>query len=142
MRALKRTATEGLGYLVSIVVIYNVPVILVATRSSVTDEQMLQLLQVSLLAINPLTNLALAATFAFRKGWGWWLPVLMGLLFIPTVFNIYNASALPYTLVYIAFGMLGIMPGRWLKEKRYQLRHTQPVRVPPEQDKWPDLREK
>lgn len=142
MRGLRRTATEGLGYLVSIVVIYMMPVILVAIRSSVTDEQMMRLLQVSLLTINPFANLALAATFAFRKGWGWWLPVLMGLLFIPAVFSIYNISALPYALVYIAFGMLGIMPGRWLKDKRYRVRHPQPVRVPPEQDKWPDLREK
>lgn len=71
---------------------------------------------VSLLLLNPLASLVAGAVHLYRHGFTPLLPWLFGLAFIPAALIAYNDTALPYALVYTAFGYLGQGIG-WLARR-------------------------
>lgn len=63
------------------------------------------------------TALLSAALGSFAKGKCKWLyPIFVGILFVPSVFLYYNASALVHTLWYAAVSLAGVAVGSFDKK--------------------------
>lgn len=77
----------------------------------------------SLLLINPIATLAAGAIHFVRHGFVPLLPWLFGLAFIPAALIAYNDTALPYALIYTAFGYLGQGAG-WLARRVVRARKS------------------
>lgn len=64
-----------------------------------------------LLIIAPAVCTIAAALVALRLGFTWWFPLIIGALFVPTIWIYYNESAWVYTLAYTLAGFLGLGAG-------------------------------
>ena len=64
-----------------------------------------------LLFINPLYCLSVGFIYARKHGMQWIIPILVGALFLPSIFIFYNSSALFYVLLYLALNILGSIAG-------------------------------
>lgn len=49
--------------------------------------------------------------YVIRYSFLWYLPILVGVAFFPSIFIYYNISAGIYTLVYMIFGYIGMSIG-------------------------------
>lgn len=67
---------------------------------------------VSMLAIMPLLCFVMAAMFGRKYGFCVWYGVLIGLLFVPSLFLFYNASAWVYAPVYGLIALVGNLLGK------------------------------
>lgn len=70
-----------------------------------------------LLVLNPLyvfiTNLIISETGNYKG----YMPVLIGILFLPTVFIFYNSSALIYIAIYIGLGFIASLIGNFIYKR-------------------------
>lgn len=71
-----------------------------------------------MLCVMPLTALITAVIFGLRRGFCPLLPIAAFLLFLPSVFLYYNASAWVYAPAYAVFVLLGMGIGRAFYGKR------------------------
>lgn len=81
------------------------------------DQRFGFLLILLLTAINPLAVFYACLVDGKRQGFKWVLPVLSVVLFLPTVFIFYNASALGYTIFYVIAGFAGEFFGHLIHKK-------------------------
>ena len=73
--------------------------------------------------VNPLATIIVAAVFAWRHGFSVTAPWLFGIAFLPAALVVYNETALPFALVYVAAGYLGEGVGLGLKRLLAALRN-------------------
>ncbi len=73
---------------------------------------------ISLLIIYPLVNFILSLIQAKKHGFDLMIPILSGLLFLPTVYIYYNESALFYVLAYATISLFGSGIGAIVKNNR------------------------
>lgn len=59
-----------------------------------------------ILVINPIWVLLVSVFFAIKYGFKLIVAILLGLLFIPTVFLVYNDTAMIYIAVYFVLSMI------------------------------------
>lgn len=71
-----------------------------------------------LLVVMPLTCLLTGFVFGRRNSFKWYFPVLVGILFIPSIFIYYNESALIYAPVYGVLSLVGVIIGWILNRNR------------------------
>lgn len=71
-----------------------------------------------MLCMMPLVALIAAVVYGVRNGFNILLPVLAGLLFLPTVWIYYNSSAWIYAVVYAILVLAGNGLGRLFYQKR------------------------
>lgn len=64
-----------------------------------------------LLIIIPLTCFLTGIVIGLKNRFKWYYPILVGLLFIPSVFISYNESALIYAPIYAVISSLGAFLG-------------------------------
>ncbi len=69
-----------------------------------------------LLIVIPLTCFLTGLIFGIKNSFEWYFPVLVGLLFIPSIFIYYNESALIYAPVYGVLTLVGEIIGRMLNK--------------------------
>ena len=65
-----------------------------------------------MLCVMPLVALVIGVAYGLRRGFSIWLAVIALLLFIPTIFIYYNASAWVYPLFYALLVLVGNLIGR------------------------------
>ena len=92
-------------FCIALCLFYLLPWIGTAAGSS------LSFILVTLLLINPLFCLASGIIFSLTAGFSLYLPLLLGLSFLPSVFLFYNETALLYALLYFGLALLGICAG-------------------------------
>lgn len=73
-------------------------------------------MMIALIAIPALCFLT-AFLFGWRNGFSWWFVGLVALLFVPTIWIYYNASAWVYAIVYAAFAMVGSFFGKLMPRR-------------------------
>ena len=71
-----------------------------------------------ILCVMPLVALVIGVAYGLRRGFSIWLAVIALLLFIPTIFIYYNASAWVYPLFYALLVLVGNLIGRLFYMKR------------------------
>jgi hypothetical protein len=71
-----------------------------------------------MLCVMPLVALVIGVAYGLRRGFSIWLAVIALLLFIPTIFIYYNASAWVYPLFYALLVLVGNLIGRLFYMKR------------------------
>lgn len=89
--------------IICIVLFYVVPLICMAIPP---DTSMLVLL-VFLLFINPTFGFISSVVYACKYGFSSICPIMIAILFLPSVFIFYNISALIYVLVYLVVAFIG-----------------------------------
>ncbi|MDL2237136.1 hypothetical protein LJC56_04805 [Christensenellaceae bacterium OttesenSCG-928-K19] len=65
----------------------------------------------TLLIINPAICFVLHVVYALYHGFKWYIPLLSGALFVPTIFIFYNETATLYTFSYIVLSFIGAAVG-------------------------------
>lgn len=70
-----------------------------------------QLLRHCLFIIDPLVVFLSVFMFGLKAGFRWWAPLIIGALFMPTVFLYYNYTALFYALAYVFLSYIGVWCG-------------------------------
>ncbi len=71
-----------------------------------------------MLCVMPLVAIVTGVAYGLRRGFSIWLAVIALLLFIPTIFIYYNASAWVYPLFYALLVLVGNLIGRLFYMKR------------------------
>lgn len=71
-----------------------------------------------LLLIFPLASFIVGVVFGAKYGFNWGLPVVVAILFIPTIFIFYNASAWGYSPAYGIINLVGVGIGTFLYRKQ------------------------
>jgi Ca2+/Na+ antiporter len=71
-----------------------------------------------LLVVIPFICLITALLYGFKQGWNLLYPILVGLLFAPTVVLFYNSSAWVYIIGYAFLSFVGMYIGKSMKEGR------------------------
>lgn len=94
--------------LIPTVAFYLLPLLIVDTGSGM----------LILLLVLPVICLFSAAFYGYKRPVFWGYPVLIGLLFVPTVFWHYNSSAWIYSILYAALALLGVWIGKGMAAKR------------------------
>lgn len=84
-------------YIVVIVDFYVVPLVMRDTGSAM----------VLMLIVMPLVLFVTSLAYGLRRGWRYQYPIIVALLFVPTLFIFYNSSALIYIIVYGVIALLG-----------------------------------
>ncbi|NMM94371.1 hypothetical protein [Bifidobacterium oedipodis] len=84
-------------YIVVIIDFYALPLVMRDTGSAV----------VLMLIAMPLVLFATSVAYGLRHGWRYQYPIIVALLFVPTIFIFYNSSALIYIIVYGIIAVLG-----------------------------------
>lgn len=70
------------------------------------------------MVINPLVALVCGIIFGLIHGFRIWGVLLIGILYLPTVFIFYNSSALIYTLLYLLAALIGCTLGAFIHQRR------------------------
>ncbi len=65
----------------------------------------------ALLLLNPGASFLAGALVGYRHGFSWLLLPLVAVAWVPAVYLVYNDSALPYALLYMAFALAGLGAG-------------------------------
>lgn len=71
-----------------------------------------------LFIVNPLVAFLCGLIIGWSYGFIIWVPVLIGALFIPTVFIFYNSSALIYVVAYGVISLVGMIIGSVVNNRR------------------------
>ena len=69
------------------------------------------LLMYSLLIIFPAVCFVVHIVFSLKHGFLWYLPLITGAVFAPTVFLYYNSTAIVYIFSYIVLSYIGAAAG-------------------------------
>lgn len=64
-----------------------------------------------LLIMNPTVVFGLNILYCIRNKFRWYVPLLAGAFFVPSVFIYYNSTALPYSVAYIVLAYIGAAVG-------------------------------
>lgn len=70
-----------------------------------------------LLIVIPLMTLITSIIYGLRNVFDFIYPLIVAILFIPTLFIYYNASAWTYILVYSMIAVIGELLGKTLQKK-------------------------
>ena len=89
------------------VLFYAAPLLIVDTGSAM----------VLLLIVIPLLTLVCGAVYGCRRGFSLLFPLMTAVLFTPTLFIFYNASAWVYLAVYAVIALAGTGIGRAMRKK-------------------------
>lgn len=65
-----------------------------------------------MLFVTPLISFVCAVVYGFRLGFDFIFPIMVMILFTPTIFIYYNSSAWPYIIAYGVISFVGIGIGR------------------------------
>ena len=90
---------------------------------TISNEDLAYSAIASLVLVNPLATIIVAAVFAWRHGFSVTAPWLFGIAFLPAALVVYNETALPFALVYVGAGYLGEGVGLGLKRLLAALRN-------------------
>ncbi|HMN12113.1 MAG TPA: hypothetical protein PKD55_07295 [Bellilinea sp.] len=71
-----------------------------------------------LLIIAPVVCIIAAMLVALRLGFAWWFPLLVGALFVPTIWIFYNESAWVYIIAYTLVSFLGLGAGVLMRKMK------------------------
>ncbi len=96
-----------LGVLALTLVGYNAMPFLYQIMPGVIPEPLL----LNLWLINPLVSLLAGFIFGRYAGIKTWVPVVIGVLFVPTMFYAYNDSAAIYIPIYVLIAFVGMGVG-------------------------------
>jgi hypothetical protein len=61
----------------------------------------------TLMIINPIYIFLSGYIFTKHNGFKWYFPLIIGVIFIPSILMLYNSSATVYTIVYSVLSYLG-----------------------------------
>ncbi len=78
-----------------------------------------------LLAVNPLFSFVLAYNDAKKFGVNFLFSIVVGLLFIPSIFIYYNSTAYVYGIVYTMISFIGSFIGNYLADQKHNLESAQ-----------------
>lgn len=70
--------------------------------------------------VNPLVAFTAGLIFGISNGFIFLVAILIGALFIPTAFIVYNSSALIYVVGYMIFALIGLWIGSVIHNRRKQ----------------------
>jgi len=70
------------------------------------------------LIVMPLLTLLCGVIYGTGQGFDLWLPLISGILFAPSIFIYYNATAWIYIVVYVGVALVGNGIGRIFYKKR------------------------
>lgn len=71
-----------------------------------------------LLVIIPVYCFICAYLYGIKNGFIWVYPIIIGIVFLPSIFLIISYKALIYALIYGASAMIGIILGKIVKNRR------------------------
>jgi O-antigen/teichoic acid export membrane protein len=71
-----------------------------------------------LLLVVPIVCFVSALVYGFFVGFKWFYPIIVAILFVPTIFIYYNSSAFIYIIIYAAFAFIGIGIGGLFHKNR------------------------
>lgn len=94
-------------YLIIFIAFYLVPILIKDTGSGMFI----------LLIVIPLITLITSIIYGFRNTFDFIYPLLVAILFIPTLFIYYNTSALVYVIAYSMIAVIGELLGKTLQRK-------------------------
>jgi Ca2+/Na+ antiporter len=69
-----------------------------------------------LLVVLPFICFITALVYGLKQGWNLLYPIMIGILFAPTVFLFYNSSAWIYCFGYSFLALVGVYLGKSIKE--------------------------
>lgn len=64
-----------------------------------------------LLIMNPAVVFGLNILYCLREKFRWYVPLLGGAMFVPSIFLFYNITAMPYVFIYMGMGYVGAAVG-------------------------------
>jgi len=70
-----------------------------------------------LLIILPLTCFVTSCVYGFNNGWNFIFPIVIGILFIFTIFIYFNSTAWVYAVGYSMISAVGVFTGKTIKNK-------------------------
>jgi Ca2+/Na+ antiporter len=70
-----------------------------------------------LLIVIPLTCFATSFLYGHNNGWNFIFPIIIAVIFIPTIFIYFNSTAWVYSVVYSLIAAVGVLIGKTLKNK-------------------------
>lgn len=94
-------------YLIILIAFYLVPMLIKDTGSGMTI----------LLIVIPLITLITSLIYGLRNTFDFVYPLIVAILFIPTLFIYYNTSAWIYIIVYSVIAVIGELIGKILQKK-------------------------
>ena len=94
-------------YLIIFIAFYLVPILIKDTGSGMFI----------LLIVIPLITLIISIIYGLRNTFDFFYPVLIAILFIPTLFIYYNTSAWVYVIAYSMIALIGELLGKTLQRK-------------------------
>ena len=94
-------------YLIIFIAFYLVPILIKDTGSGMFI----------LLIVIPLITLITSIIYGLRNTFDFIYPLIVAILFIPTLFINYNTSALVYVIVYSMIAVIGELLGKTLQRK-------------------------
>lgn len=94
-------------YLIIFIAFYLVPILIKDTGSGMFI----------LLIVIPLITLITSIIYGLRNTFDFIYPLIVAILFIPTLFIYYNTSALVYVIVYSMITVIGELLGKTLQRK-------------------------
>ncbi len=105
----KKTFMTFLPYLIiQAAVFYAIPLIFMQTKDLSSANELLQL---TILLINPITILTTHIIYARKKGLVMLSPIITGIVFTPCVFLCFSTSEIVYVFSYIALSYLAMLIG-------------------------------
>ena len=99
--------TNWIYYLIIFIAFYLVPILIKDTGSGMFI----------LLIVIPLITLITSIIYGLRNTFDFIYPLIVAILFIPTLFIYYNTSALVYVIVYSMIAVIGELLGKTLQRK-------------------------
>lgn len=94
-------------YFIMFIAFYLVPILIKDTGSGMTI----------LLIVIPLITLITSLIYGLRNTFDFVYPLIVAILFIPTLFIYYNTSAWIYIIVYSVIAVIGELIGKILQKK-------------------------
>lgn len=94
-------------YFIILIGFYLVPILIKDTGSGMTI----------LLIVIPLITLITSLMYGLRNTFDYVYPLIVAILFIPTLFIYYNTSAWIYIIVYSVIAVIGELVGKMLQKK-------------------------
>lgn len=94
-------------YFIIFIIFYLIPILIQDTGSDMFI----------LLIVIPLITLITSIIYGLRNVFDFIYPLIVAILFIPTLFIYYNASAWTYILVYSMIAVIGELLGKTLQKK-------------------------
>lgn len=94
-------------YFIMFIAFYLIPILIKDTGSGMTI----------LLIVIPLITLITSLIYGLRNTFDFVYPLIVAILFIPTLFIYYNTSAWIYIIVYSVIAVIGELIGKILQKK-------------------------